>query len=337
MPDLRAACEDHRTEAAAEPRGWLKDRFHQCFSKRINLIVIRDDNGAPAGEVTFELWLLGWANHGVRQVDYLASVENITVSTIPGNVIDWPNQLIELIPRGCTSTADVTCATGTARTVDGWFRIPAYGFVYTSPSGTGTGSDKTLYNRVTFDIRAGTLPIRPGTVFDVVETHMRFDSGRKIQRAHGAVFPDLAAQLTFRLSDRDVNESAAHIRDAQDYPIRTFPSWPNKTIPGKPGGEPLHRTVDDARRDANRAAAIKVCEDVWGTGYPIGGRQCDEYPFAATQEGAANVGANGAPTRRFSARPINGSDNGEAGNRLGVFYNDQRVIDAEMFYVKIIP
>ncbi len=166
---------------------------------------------------------------------------------------------------------------------------------------------------------------------------MRFDSGRKMVRAHGAVFPDYIPELVLSRSDPAVNESALHIRDAQDYPVRTFRSWLGKTVPGKPGGEPLHRTVDDARRDANRAAAIKTCIDVWGPQYANGGLQCDEYPFSFTQEGAANTSSSGAPTRRYSARPIDGPDNEEVGRRLGDMYGSLRVLDAEAFHVRITP
>lgn len=332
--DLRTACQQHRTEAATAPRGWLRDRYQQCFAKRLQFIVVRTDNGTPAGEITFEFWLLGWGNHGVRQADYLISVEDITVSTIPGNIIDWPNQMIQLMMRGCTGTPDNTCGQGVAKTVDQWSNVPSYAVTYTSAPSTGTGLDYVWYNRVTHDLRIGTSPIRPTTQFDVVETYMRFDTGRKMIRAHGAVFPDYVPELVLSRSDPAVNESALHIRDAQDFPTRTFPSWLGKTVPGKPGGEPLHRTVDEARHTANNTAAVNTCKQVWGPDYATGGLQCDEYPFKVTQEGAANT-INGAPTQRYSARPITGTDNGNAGNRLSDLYGGSRVLDGELFYVRI--
>lgn len=214
--DLRTACQDHRAEAATAPRGWLRDRFQQCFAKRLNYIVVRNDNGTPAGEITFELWLLGWGNHGVRQADYLVSVEDITVSTVPGNVIDWPNQVIQLMINGCTPTTEVTCGAGTAKTVDQWFQAPAYAFTNTSAPSTGVGADFVWNTTLTFDLRIGTLPIRPTTQSNIVQSRVRFDSGRKMVRAHGAVFPDYMPELVLSRFDPAVNESALHIRDAQD-------------------------------------------------------------------------------------------------------------------------
>jgi hypothetical protein len=335
--DLRTACAEHQPEATAGPRGWLRSRFERCVHKHVDLIVVRDQDGEVAGEITFELWQLGWANNGVRQVDYLTSVEDITVSTIPGNVIDWPDQLIDVRLSGCTTTAEVTCADGTAKTVDQWYQVPSYAYAYTSATNTGTGPDFVYQAFVTTDLVVGTLPIRPGAVNNAAETQMRFDSGRKMSRAHGAVFPDLVPVLAFSLTDPAVNESARHIRDAQDRPYLTFPSWPGKTVPGKPGGAPLHRLVDDTLTATNRTTSIAVCKDIWGPGYTTGGLQCDEYPFASTMEGSATGTAANGGLQRFSARPVDGGDNQIAGQRLGTFLADNRVIDADSFYVRIDP
>jgi hypothetical protein len=81
-------------------------------------------------------------------------------------------------------SATVTCASGVRKTVDGWFQVP----------------------------------IRPGTQFDVVQTNMRFDSGRGIGRANGSVFPDFTPVFALSLSDPAVTQSARHIFDAQNVP-----------------------------------------------------------------------------------------------------------------------
>ena len=40
---------------------------------------------------------------------------------------------------------------------------------------------------------------------------------------------------------------------------------------------------------------------------------------------------------RVSVRPIKGLDNCTSGSRLGAFYNAQRVIDRDAFFVAITP
>jgi hypothetical protein len=98
--------------------------------------------------------------------------------------------------------------------------------------------------------------------------------------------------------------------------------------------EPLHRLLDSALQAANNTAAVAVCTDVWGD-YSGTGQQCDEYPFATTKEGAyTGTVANGG-LQRFSARLINGSDNGTAGSRLGATYSDQRVLPDDAFLVRV--
>jgi len=95
---------------------------------------------------------------------------------------------------------------------------------------------------------------------------------------------------SFDCTVRDSDWRAVHIRDAQIYPNRTFPSWPGKTVPGRAGGnEPLHRMVDDALATANYNASVAYCKETWGPNYATGGKQCDEYPFKTTYEPAAPV------------------------------------------------
>jgi hypothetical protein len=129
-------------------------------------------------------------------------------------------------------------------------------------------------------------------------------------------------------------ESARHISDAQNNPERTFPSFNGKSIPG--AKEPLHRLIDREEQKKNRAAAIKTCEDIWGD-YSGSGLECDEYPFASTYEGANRQDSTGKNVNRYSARLIDGTDNGNGGNVIGAVYSANRMLDNDPFYVKIIP
>ena len=187
------------------------------------------------------------------------------VSTIPGNVIDWPNQHIDLIPVGCFPSTERICPAEPARTLDQWANSPDYDMFFTSPAGTGAVPDNVINTLATYTFEIGTLPVRPGLIPTNFRTNMRFDSGRTMSPANGAALTDFTPTVTFSLSDSAVNQSALHIRDAQLNPSRTFPSWPNKTIPGRAGGsEPLHRLVDHSLQDANRSASIAFCKETWG-------------------------------------------------------------------------
>lgn len=108
----------------------------------------------------------------------------------------------------------------------------------------------------------------------------------------------------------------------------TFPSWVGKSTPGE--DEPLHRVLDQEIRDDNRAEVRRTCLDIWGD-YDGSQLNCDEYPFASTYEGAA-FGDD-----RYSARLIDAADNQEAGRRLGQIFRQNRILDGDSFYVRIIP
>ncbi|MGW2447771.1 NucA/NucB deoxyribonuclease domain-containing protein [Streptomyces sp. NPDC001675] len=59
-------------------------------------------------------------------------------------------------------------------------------------------------------------------------------------------------------------------------------------VPGQTVKDPPHRTGSAQRSSDNRSPAVKQCRRYWGAGYSHGGtRDCDEYPFASTYEGAA--------------------------------------------------
>ncbi|MGW2378262.1 NucA/NucB deoxyribonuclease domain-containing protein [Kitasatospora sp. NPDC001683] len=88
--------------------------------------------------------------------------------------------------------------------------------------------------------------------------------------------------------------------------------------------------MDRAKQDENRKVAIATCNEVWGD-YSGSGLQCDEYPFSSTYEGA-NKG-----DKRYSARLIDGKDNGDGGNMIKDVFTTNRILDNDPFYVTIVP
>jgi hypothetical protein len=146
--------------------------------------------------------------------------------------------------------------------------------------------------------------------------------------------------MHFSLSDPNQTQTANHILAAQTNPNNTIPpAFPTKFIPGAPGTSPLHRITDQAYPEAqwvanNRSQANATC-NTYFPGYAAQGLQCDEYPFATTLEGAANM-ANG-----YSVLPIAASDNQSAGGSLGNWYSARRILGVgdhhDPFFVQIDP
>ncbi|NUL01932.1 hypothetical protein HRW07_01420 [Streptomyces lunaelactis] len=91
----------------------------------------------------------------------------------------------------------------------------------------------------------------------------------------------------------------------------------------------MHRLYLNAqRRKGNRAKAISNCRGHFGANYIQGGRDCDEYPFATTYEGAAQADYDPhAEKLNFSVLPVDSMQNQDAGRLLGQFSTQNRIID----------
>ncbi|MFK4101503.1 hypothetical protein ACI2L1_15760 [Streptomyces sp. NPDC019531] len=125
-------------------------------------------------------------------------------------------------------------------------------------------------------------------------------------------------------------------------------------LPGAyPNGTPLTRLTDAALRQSNGDTA---CPQASSGGYPRPtGYSCDEYPFRSTWQGAFTSATPPNPGRTFdwcqisalpqgvtgpngwSACMIPATENSNAGSQdLRVFYNDNRVIEQDPFFVWIV-
>lgn len=72
---------------------------------------------------------------------------------------------------------------------------------------------------------------------------------------------------------------------------------------------------------------------------PTGGPfDCDEYALASTYEGAARFLYEGVRYEfDYSVRWVNNSENQEAGRRIGRWYENDRILDREAFFIPIRP
>lgn len=181
------------------------------------------------------------------------------------------------------------------------------------------------------------------------QTSARFDSADYLKYGsdpgvggQGAVFYDVIPSIEYRVGDTEVSEIAQHIWDALNAPDRTVPLNPNKWVPGGSNNEDdtlarlrWNRTVtpwvpwgDEVGRIAdNRRKALDVCERNEGAGEPGPGKQCDEFPFARTFQGAAHSDYDPVAPLNWSARWVDGDQNVAAGSRLGRWFGNDRILD----------
>ncbi|WP_030432697.1 NucA/NucB deoxyribonuclease domain-containing protein [Allokutzneria albata] len=162
----------------------------------------------------------------------------------------------------------------------------------------------------------------------------------------GCVFMDVAPRLGYSRSVTEWSEFIKHIEDAQSGDItRTVPGLPGTEIPGsRASTKQLTRlpcTYDSARCNRNNYHAVKTCKATWGedyatnAGYP---RECDEYPFKSTYEGADYNNSEGISSKwSYSARAMRNTHNNLAGRALGSWYREDHLIDRDGFWVDLIP
>ncbi|MFF7928993.1 NucA/NucB deoxyribonuclease domain-containing protein [Streptomyces mirabilis] len=109
-------------------------------------------------------------------------------------------------------------------------------------------------------------------------------------------------------------ELAKHIEYAQN----------TKNLPGKHGTQRyLTRLTNQTKITQNRK---KACPS---SRHRPPGKQCDEYPFASTWQGASTGGG------QFSWRMINATQNEDGGRALKNFYGYNRIIEKDKFLVWI--
>jgi hypothetical protein len=98
--------------------------------------------------------------------------------------------------------------------------------------------------------------------------------------------------------------------------------------PGAPGGVPLHREANAAKKDANRAEACRgfVKRPSPPGTPPLEQDSCDEFPFAGTKEGGANTLTEHVPL----------GDNQNGGNKYQQFIMQNRVWDNDEFFILVV-
>lgn len=156
----------------------------------------------------------------------------------------------------------------------------------------------------------------------------------------GCIIGAIAPSMIYSVSSA-WDELAYHILAAQDSGLPgAHPAY------GLPNSANLNRLVDATQQNLN-----------YNTSCPSSytrpqGLSCDEYPFQSSLQGAYTGGGTGrtfsgcqipqlptgvtGPTG-YSACMIDATMNSEGGTALGSFYIDQRVLNADPFYVWIAP
>ena len=300
-----------------------------------------DTNGNLLGEASVNYIAIAWGSYTSR--DILVELQKTTLGK-PTGVFSDPDAVRFIIGANC---ADTGTGNGCAvhyptvnKTLTEWGNDQEWhNWLITSDESKSTSPDLVLRHRwnlsASVEVPGGTGgPYPSPTPYHLI----RCDSATYFAgRPKACINDEVLPYITYEINSAQaisVHDVAVHIREAQDTPDLTFPPSPTpKRIPGKyiyenPKDNGLRR-IPEADEGPNRAVVRQACNQL----RPIpSDEQCDEYPFAATMEGAAS------PDWDFSAKAVNGRENTRAGGYLRwyVFWDRMLYRDMDSYYVNII-
>jgi hypothetical protein len=334
----RDECKNNVPQAGPAP-GWIKNHYAYCQMSLHGHIAVQCVLGIfrcrTVGTLAFRSILIGYGKKGERRAEF-----NLATDPIEATGIYRGAKLG--VTMNCTASTGVCnngARNGKSQTVARWMIDNDTWFDLVSPALPPSPTNGEQVMRAAF---------QPHYIIDAgrsvhdrdylgPESGLRMDSAWYLTYSEGAIFDRTTPSIAYSLTDEPVKMSARHMNDALKFPDTTYPKVANKHIPGGSADDTIHRLYhNQARRDANRDEARAVCDAQW-PGYPDLGQDCDEFPFATTYEGAARYRFDNTPYGMFSVRPINSPDNQLAGSRLGAWYGDDRILDSDNFFVRILP
>jgi hypothetical protein len=317
----------------------IKNHFSVCIVSRGRFTFYKEVLGVPiwVGDYTFRMTTLGQGQIGLQQTNWVMEMD------------DWDddgivNPLAEItVNFNCINYVNAECSSSNFAkedTIGGWQRNGFHRATFNTSASPGGGDgihydfDKVNYHdfQLVMDSDEG----------DFALTHPFRCDAAAYASGGGCIFHTVDAVMHYQLSG-SVGEVARHIKDAQDDPENMKPGGVGTEIPGgKASGKPLTRLVEKATPESqtyyNRTGDIieRDCARYF-TADERAGKDCDEYPFHATWEGAAYSEANPGAKWKYSVRPLNRSQNRVAGTDLQLWYQNDHILAFDPYWVQIDP
>ncbi|WEO92751.1 hypothetical protein A6P39_000655 [Streptomyces sp. FXJ1.172] len=321
---------------------YVKSRFAACDGASFVQEWLM--NGRPAGASMFNVRVVGTIARDSRTIDFQYYFTDFETTGETG-ALSMPITTKGTVPKTWPSGARFTRG-GNAPGTMTWAQLEALRtFHETVNAKPGQGSGRSDLLAAVYEPLVSFKPPAPwklsgatqGTLFmlaprwDAASYLPNSTGGRNPATKGAATFSYITAMVLSARAGAEERAEAQHIKTAFTHPEDTKPYMSAKKVPGQNVEDPLHRTVDAKRNDDNRNAAKKQCRRYWGAGYSHGNtRDCDEYPFASTYEGAAEHDYDPEVRKfNFSVKPIAKEDNQAGGLILKSFYSKNRILDGQ--------
>jgi hypothetical protein len=318
----------------------IKNHYAFCLVSRPTYVFYREVLGVriPVGETSFRITLLGRGERGVQRMRW-----DMELDDWDGSGIQDANAPLS-IGMDCVNYPYASCdelGESAQSTIAAWkFNGYAWATFFTGASEGGHDFIHYDQDRVNYhDMRLSITGAEGTGTFD---QSFRCDAAAYASGG-GCIYHEVDAVMHYKLTGEGVDSVAAHIKKAQDDPANVYPGGIGTTIPGgKSSGVPLTRLYpkmdgpSQAYYNANNRVVRATCRQYdpnWGTT----GMECDEYPFRSTWEGAHYTEKWPNSAQKYSARMVDGDENGLAGTQLGVWYTQDHILAKDAFWVQINP
>ncbi|MFD9075859.1 NucA/NucB deoxyribonuclease domain-containing protein [Streptomyces lasiicapitis] len=327
---------------------YIRSRFAVCSGKKFKQVWLR--SGRPVGASSFTVLAIGTIPKHSRTMTVMYRFQGFTATGVNSASAMGISTKAKIAKSWPTRVRYKHGGVGTAMPVNRkWAQLLNGGnfkhTVYAAAGQGHTGTDDSIYAVYQPSLK---MSAPPGWVLDTPGDRNlfmlppRWDKAAYLpNRAKGAANFSVSTALVYSTKDGAPEKDVAkHIKLAYTHPGRTQPPFHGKRLAGNKADEPLTRLYKDAtRRKENRNTSIYNCKKYFGEGYTEGGRkECDEFPFATTYQGAAEWRYNQQADRyNFSVKALPKKANGAAGNLLRDYYDKNRLIDGpdDGFLMKI--
>jgi hypothetical protein len=329
---------------------YFEDRFHSCFLVHTGFDVVVKKNGVSVvvGNWTL-LWIVtGTGSNGLQTMTFQVQSKLWKVTGVPPSPTwQWS------VGLACRNYFGSTCsnnhAAGYTEDVAQWSVPQKLSFIFITRKSPGyapnryfSANDKLNYHAMS---QWQMFPGNAASESWSNPVYFRGDQANYINGEaydQGSVFYQVIPTWELSLSTK-AKPVAQNIQLAQTHPgTGTYPPAPGGKkvrIAGFAGtGQPLLRlnpSYNPVIYADNRAVANAACVKGWGPGYSQGNKyQCDEYPMAATFQGASTANAN---PWWYTVKVVTRQANASASGYWNAFLRANRVLAGDPFWVAIVP
>ena len=354
-------------DCRARTTGELKNRYAYCFWKEAvtnQYVCPQEGPMGPEqcvwiGSESFRLTMLGRGRRDRQEMTFEVTLDA------------W--NLVGVVDETALFAMNIECTTKGANycepggpyerivSLAQWKANPTFAVTFNTTRSAGGGDgqhfdiDKVSFHAMQSRFERVGMDTMQNRMIQIDKQGFRCDAAPYLltARAGACLFDEWRSVLRYDASPGSgVTEVAQHIKFAQANPTQVTPKWPaGSYIPGTLDPlRPLRRLYADARyqdttlTDGDLDGAKyygrqirrkdKACTPL-RKAPGAAGKQCDEFPFATTYEGAYYPSKHPESQSKFSVRMINADDNQKAGTDLGLWYGSEHIIAMDKFFVQI--